>query len=195
YAEDNAGNWGVSTTEDYTVSDPDTVGPTIGCSQSPSQPTEIDDVIVTATVTDETGVVEAVLEYKVGENTTWEEVIMEQSGAQWSAPIPHQAIGVSVQYRVKARDISNNWATSDTYSYIVEDANPPPTALEVFAQYVPLLTAVAGIITVTRGYIWWKARKNGKSGDYDSIPDGLTRDSDGSLVFSEEPDDGSPLDD
>jgi len=160
YSRDFLSNWAVSSAVHYLVETPDIIGPNIGPSISPSQPTHVTSVTVTATVTDLSGVGDVYLDYKIDDSPSWTPVEMSPgSGTTWTASIPIQSAGTTVYYKIRASDGLGNWAESDVYSYLVEDANPPPTTLEIFMQYVPLLSAVAALITLTRGYFWWKERK------------------------------------
>lgn len=89
----------------------------------PGIPTLIDDVNVSATITDNlVGVKDASLYYSTDGGLNWTEVSMEDIGdSKYEATIPKQANGTVVQYYINATDIALNTATSDINSYTVVD--------------------------------------------------------------------------
>jgi hypothetical protein len=185
YSRDFLSNWAVSSEDSYLVEAPDTTGPNIGPSISPGQPTDVTSVTVTATVTDLSGVDEVHLDYKIDDASSWTTAEMAPgSGDTWTASIPVQPAGTTVTYKIRASDDLGNWAESDESSYLVEDANPPPTTLDIFMQYVPLLSAVAALITLTRGFFWWKDKK-AKKGEFSDTAESAN----GSLISSDGQDD------
>jgi len=89
----------------------------------PSIPTPIDDVNVSATITDNlVGVRNASLYYSTDGGLNWTEVSMEHVGdSKYEGTIPKLAVDTVVQYYINATDIALNTATSATSSYTVVD--------------------------------------------------------------------------
>ena len=89
----------------------------------PSIPTPIDDVNVSATITDNlVGVRNASLYYSTDGGLNWTEVSMEHVGdSKYKATIPKLAVDTVVQYYINATDIALNTATSAASSYTVVD--------------------------------------------------------------------------
>lgn len=89
----------------------------------PGIPTPIDDVNVSATITDNlVGVRNASLYYSTDGGFNWTEVSMEHVGdSKYEGTIPKQAVDTVVQYYMNATDIALNTATSATSSYTVVD--------------------------------------------------------------------------
>ena len=87
---------------------------------TPSEPTNVDDVPVTATVTDSTGLSSVLLRYKANGAGSWTTLTMvSRVNATWSADIPALVDGGSVEYYVQATDVYLNTASSETSSYTV----------------------------------------------------------------------------
>jgi branched-chain amino acid transport system substrate-binding protein len=88
--------------------------------RTPLNPTIVDDVDVTATITDDlTGVKTAVVYYST-DGSTWTVIPMTLMGAtEYQAQLPSQAENVTVQYYVNATDVALNTNVSVTYSYKV----------------------------------------------------------------------------
>ncbi len=119
-ATDTSNNEVYSSTRSYTTIPADNTGPNIVTSRDPStEVTEVDSVVVTATITDDSGVAQAKLSYSVDGGSTWTNVTMAQEGVHWTAGISPQNVGVSVQYKVFAVDGEGNWAVSSTSTYTV----------------------------------------------------------------------------
>ncbi len=122
YAEDSAGNWGTSSVNSYVVVD--TNPPTIVTSRSPLAPTYNDDVTVYANVSDASSINQAILSYSTDGGASWTNVSMGFT-VNWSAIIPTQSSGTTVQYKVYAEDAGGNWGISATDQYTVDDVTPP----------------------------------------------------------------------
>ena len=114
-------------------------GPTIAnISYSPSMPGASDDVVVTAQITDEGSVSEAIL-YWCADGTSFSnsEVMTNTSGDTYSSTIVAQSIGTEVSFKIEATDNDNDVTESSVNSYTVgsviytfidEDfTNCPPT--------------------------------------------------------------------
>ncbi|MFX0053520.1 MAG: S8 family serine peptidase [Candidatus Hermodarchaeota archaeon] len=104
----------------------DLVGPTIGVPEhEPQQPTDADDVNVSVTVTDLSGVDSVILAYHNG--THWNNVTMIWNGTHYVASIPALSMGTTVTYRIYSNDTLDNWSTSSDYQYIVGSSITTPT--------------------------------------------------------------------
>ncbi|MHA1960691.1 MAG: hypothetical protein ACW99U_10685 [Candidatus Thorarchaeota archaeon] len=120
YGRDSVDNWATSATDSYLVVISDTDGPLISVGSTPSSPTDADDVVVTATVTDSGGVAEVKLSYSTDGQSTWTNLTMTfVSGNNWTATIPSQSVDTVLYFKVYAVDILDNWAVSATESYTV----------------------------------------------------------------------------
>ena len=126
YACDGQGNWGVTPMGSYTVTSSDQDGPEVlMLTWSPSIPTEEDDVVVCAELSDMNGVSTAILCY--GQGTALVNVTMTFNGTGYIAIIRAYPIGIQVNLCLYARDIRDNWAISEWMMYVVSasDATPP----------------------------------------------------------------------
>jgi parallel beta-helix repeat protein len=106
----------------------DTTPPSIGTiSRTPVTPNYDEQVSVTATITDNVEVDQALLSFT--QDSLWHNVSMNRLGSVFNAMIPSQSYGTSVQYKTYANDTNGNWATSRLYSYTVGDFLPPKVDL------------------------------------------------------------------
>lgn len=110
-------------------------------SRTPATPNYEEEVTVTATITDDATVDEALLSHTYDE--TWYNVSMNRFDDTFSAAIPAQPYGAIVQYRIYANDTDGIWSVSDIYSYTVID-NVPPEIHSV--QCSPLLNLYAEVV-------------------------------------------------
>lgn len=92
-------------------------------SRTPTTPNYNEDVLVSVTIKDGVGVVQAFLSYTLG--GAWHNVSMNKSGDMLNATIPLQPYGTPVQYKIYANDMLGRWVASPTYSYTVSDSIPP----------------------------------------------------------------------
>jgi hypothetical protein len=138
----------------------DTTEPVIGVSHIPLEPTELDDVTVRATVTDDSGVVVVIVGYSIDSGVTWTNVSMNLSGGLWTAPIPRQDVGVTVQYKVYAKDTVDNWGTAED-SYTIVSSVPPLTPLSIVITIGEILGAMAAIYGAITGFRHWKKKRSG----------------------------------
>jgi hypothetical protein len=130
----------------------DLLEPSIDSSHTPLSPHELDTVTVTATVTDSSGVAQVILSYSTDGQSTWTNATMTfQSGDDWTATIPLQATNTTVDYKVYARDIVGNWATSTTDSYLVgnSDTAGPLLVIDITPSFPTDADDVAVTATVT----------------------------------------------
>jgi len=162
YACNIAGNWSESFTYNYTVRrPPDFQGPNIiNVAHNPPEPTNEDEVIITANVTDPSGVAEVYLSYYNG--ITWNNLTMTYNVATgcYEGKIPPLPVGTVVQYRIYALDRAENWATSDIYNYTVMPADtqgpyiaeishsPSVPTYEDYVLVVANVTDPSGVIKV-----------------------------------------------
>jgi len=131
----------MSVSDSVTVTVESASGPTIVLAQVSGLAGET--VEVSAEISDISGVFEVVLSYSV-DGSTWTNVTMSESGAQWNGTIPGQAIDTVVEYKVYAWDSLGNLAVSDTKSYTTQaDPAPPPMTLLLIAG-----AGVAGVVVV-----------------------------------------------
>ena len=101
---------------------PDTLAPDIAnIIKQPSSPTYNNEVIVNASVTDnESGVREVNLLYSTNGGNNWTKLTMSHiKDSVYSATIPRQANGTSVQYYIEAFDNAGNHKESSWYSYTI----------------------------------------------------------------------------
>lgn len=90
---------------------------------TPSVPTLIDDVNVTATITDDlVGVKNASVYYSIDGGLNWSQIPMQHIGdSTYKATIPKQANITVVQYYINATDVALNTNQSDIFTYAVVD--------------------------------------------------------------------------
>ncbi|MHA1770034.1 MAG: hypothetical protein ACTSXS_00395 [Candidatus Thorarchaeota archaeon] len=134
-------NLGQSTQSDifyYVVFD-DLSPPSISVSVDKAHPTSNDSVTVTAVVTDDTGIQNVTLYYKVGDGS-WNMVSMTNvSASQYQGIIPAQSDGSVVTYYVRAYDLSGKYTDSPQLSYTVQDATETTTTT------LPTTTSTTGL--------------------------------------------------
>jgi len=128
WANDTLGNPSESSEHGYTVTTPDTEGPTIvNITASPSEPREGEDITIGADVADPSGVDEVILSYSTDGGTTWENTTMTHtSGNRYEGTVPGQAAGTTITYKIYARDSVGNWAVSDEHTITVRSAGILP---------------------------------------------------------------------
>ena len=119
---------GANNQDNYPLVNPwtpiDTISPSIETiSRTPLTPNYDQDVTVTAGVTDNVEVDEAMLSYT--DSSEWHNVSMNRFDYTFNATIPAQPYGTLVQYRIYANDTNGNWDVSDLFSYTVIDVVEP----------------------------------------------------------------------
>lgn len=89
------------------------------------------DHMVSATITDETGVASATLFYQINNGTTQEVAMTNTEGDSWEGGIPHQEMGTLVNWWVEAVDATEreNTRVTQTYTFEVVSYTWPPLAL------------------------------------------------------------------
>ena len=95
---------------------------------NPSSPTDTDDVIVSATITDNGTIASATLTYDAGSGNT-DITMSNTSGDIYAGTIPAQTSGTTVSYSITAVDNEGNNSTSDVSSYLVISSGGDITAI------------------------------------------------------------------
>ncbi len=114
----------------YTVSNADMTKPQISSiGIDKLTPTDTDTVTVSATITDNVAVANATLYYRV-DSGAWTEVSMTATGNLYSAQIPAQPAGSTVEYYIRAYDTSGNYVDSQIQSYTVSQSATSTTSTQ-----------------------------------------------------------------
>ncbi len=116
---DNYG--GLEQTNEYSVEIISNNPPTISnISYSPTNPTQNDDVTVSAEITDENGTIEtAKLNWKIGKNGSYTEINMTNSGDNFDATIPDQESGDTIIFLISATDSYRGTNETNEYTVVV----------------------------------------------------------------------------
>ncbi len=122
-ANDTLGNWDNSTTFSYIVELYDVTGPDISVDIQPSEPTDDDNVTVSATASDVSGVDEVIVSYKVETDGIWINLTTSLESGSYTAEIPSQDYQAEVFYKVYASDSKDNWNTTEVASYTVKSSD------------------------------------------------------------------------
>ncbi|MBD3404798.1 MAG: hypothetical protein GF411_01525 [Candidatus Lokiarchaeota archaeon] len=168
-AIDGAGNWVESADYDFhfQLIGPDTSGPSINnMAYSPEVPRPDDVVTVSATVRDDSGLGDVVLQYKIGDDD-WVNVTMTASGDVYSGEIPGQADQTTVTYRIVAYDSLGNERISASDTYTVEEASSSTTITTTFTDGPPIdvgstmmiVAGAAGVVVILMIVFLVKKRK------------------------------------
>jgi len=145
-AYDNLGNVAVKDNEgEYYVymvileDSPPTIGSPI---QEPTTVTSSQNVTVSVSVTDESGVLEVILSYSTDEGATWTNVTMSKvAGDVYEGGIPGFSYGTNVSYIIIAYDIFGNDAVKpNTGQYYVYEVIPEFSTWPVFLATLILIT-------------------------------------------------------
>jgi hypothetical protein len=126
----------------------------------PTAPTQVDDVKVIATISDENEISIATLQYSNDSGISWNNVTMVSSGGfEWTGYIPKHAIGVEVRYRVYARDALGNWGVSSPNSYVVRNSeNYVTMIITILGIGGTIIGIITGIISIDK----WRKKGSGK---------------------------------
>ena len=115
---------------------------------SPEESSEGQEVTVTANVSDATsGVDRVILFYRVG-GGEWTSVEMTEQDGAWTAVIPGQEAGVTVEFKIVAYDKAGNTAESSIYSYTVKKAAPTAPAAPTTGVIIGVGAAIAALVAV-----------------------------------------------
>jgi len=117
----------------------------------PTQPGPNDAITVTATVADATsGVKDAILMYSINSGASWISVPMTGTGV-YSATIPKQAEGTTVQFKILARDNVGFEYTTATSSFLIKSLLFGMDPLLFYALIAVVAVAIVGVVVmVTR---------------------------------------------
>jgi parallel beta-helix repeat protein len=145
-ASDSLGNWATSVIESYTVLRHDMEGPEILVAISPLIPYDNSSVTVSAVITDESGVEQAILSCSIDEQATWVNSTMILIEGAWTGHLSQYDGGTRVFYRVYSEDGAGNWASTDPQLYVVllSDTEGP----QIGASHFPLVPLVGYAVTV-----------------------------------------------
>lgn len=105
--------------------------------QYPFSPTDIDNVVVSVDITDETIISQVILNYYDG--SVWNNVTMSLNSTNnlYEAQIPILPFRTEVQYKVHSKDFYNNSLASQIYSYIVAASETEPPEIHS-VKHIPL---------------------------------------------------------
>ena len=101
---------------------------------SPQNPNENEVVSVTANITDDGSVANAILHWGFSSSNLLNDINMSSSGAVYSAQIPGQAAGQEVYFRIEASDNETNTSLSPIFNYQVNE-NAGSIALPFFEDF------------------------------------------------------------
>jgi len=120
----------------------------------PETPKPDDEVTVSASIIDDfSGVKEVVLWFSTDGGNTWNQVEMRNpTGSTYTADIPNQAGGVTVQFKVSAEDIAGFSAVSSVFSYTVK-------MLMFGLEPIIFYGLVGGVVVMIAGAIFFSRRR------------------------------------
>ncbi len=103
----------------------------------PETPNYFESVTIIAQVIDkESGVESVVLSYQIN-SASWVNVTMNSDDGSYLSEIPLQPYNTLVSYKVYAYDKADNFAISQTYSYLVIDSHPPIISNVEHTPFIP----------------------------------------------------------
>jgi hypothetical protein len=129
----------------------DLTGPDVQLSHNPENPVTTDDVTITASISDQHGVVSATLEYSINLGVSWNNISMTKTGSVWTGIIQSQPVDTEVWYRVYAQDDRSNWAISPTKTYSVGEAPTSTTTTSSQANQGLdpfLIASIVGVVVL-----------------------------------------------
>lgn len=89
-------------------------------SQSPEEPNQNDEVVVSAIITDDGGIDVAELQYGTSPTQLNQIIDMSASGNNYQATIAEQEAGLTIYYKIMAKDDEGAVTYSSTYEYLVD---------------------------------------------------------------------------
>lgn len=126
----------------------DDVSPSIWeVEHSPEHPKHKENVTVAANVTDQqSGVKNVTLWFRIS-GGEWHPLKMTLKDGVWTATIPGQSGGTTIEFYVESHDNAENRATTQTYSYIVKVAEAAPLGipLEILIWIIVGIAVLVGI--------------------------------------------------
>jgi endonuclease I len=147
YTIDNEGGSAQSSEENYTVNDPYALPQITNIMHTPTDPTDQEDVTVSATITDDGSIQSAKLSWGTASGNLTNILNMSNSGDVFSVVIPSQSGGLTVYYSIRATDNNSEPSTSAEMSYTVSTSigidkinaenlivYPNPTSDKVFVE-------------------------------------------------------------
>jgi hypothetical protein len=149
-AKDAKGNSAKSPTASFIVQSgsADTENPVIkNVAHSPTNPTSNNNVIVTATITDNVGVASAEVKYNDGSGETI--LPMTNVGTSYSANMGKFAEGTTIIYHVEAKDTAGNLAKSTNGSFTVNAVGQAPDVAITDLKISPAEPKTGETITIT----------------------------------------------
>jgi len=149
FAEDIYGNSYMSEEQSYMVKDLE--GPEIkNVSWEPQEPTSEDEVVVSANITDPSGVKDVILSYNNG--TAWINVTMHFNSETglYEGQIPALPAGTVVTFRIYACDSFDNWSISEEYSYTVIAAPGKLIDVNLVISLATLVIAVVAVLLIVK---------------------------------------------
>jgi hypothetical protein len=96
-------------------------------SRTPETPNYDQNVIVSATITDNVAIDGVLLAYT--SDMAWHNISMNRYGSTFNVTMPAQPYETTVQYKIYANDTDGYWAESSTYLYTVADFVAPQIAV------------------------------------------------------------------
>ncbi|MFW9958691.1 MAG: Ig-like domain-containing protein [Candidatus Odinarchaeota archaeon] len=139
YACDGQGNWGVTPLGSYNVASSDLDGPEVLLlTWTPSVPTEEEDAVVYAVLSDASGISGVILCY--GRGAALVNVTMTFNGTGYTAAIRAYPIGAQVDFCTYSCDNRNNWAVGEwsTYTVCASDITAPTIGSISWSPSAPL---------------------------------------------------------
>ncbi|MGQ4834144.1 MAG: right-handed parallel beta-helix repeat-containing protein [Candidatus Asgardarchaeia archaeon] len=149
YAKDSYGNWMISPEYHYTVVKADVAAPIIHeIIRIPQDPTEDQQVVILANVSDDNGVSKVILMYYAG--VAWNNVTMNYNSTigYYVGVIPSFANGTEVMYKIYVEDVNDNGAVSPVLKYTVTSKVPITGVSWTYVSYVSLGVAGVAIIAL-----------------------------------------------
>ncbi|MGQ4911577.1 MAG: hypothetical protein ACP6KW_05350 [Candidatus Thorarchaeota archaeon] len=140
----------------YLYEDPEPI--ISGLSQEPANPVDGDTVNVTVNVYDPS-LGNVLLFYRL-DNGTWTNIEMSLNGSLYTASIPHQDAGTSVEYYVRAADTFDNFAESEHVSFTYSASTTTTPVAPDMLPLVAAAAAIAAIVLVVLVYMfYWKPKQ------------------------------------
>ncbi|MHA1928065.1 MAG: hypothetical protein ACTSV2_05720 [Candidatus Thorarchaeota archaeon] len=156
YARDTSSQWNLTPVYNYQYGD--ALGPVISSvTNLPATPSELNDVMVSAIVTDPNGLDSVTLQYTI--SSTWIDVSMvyDAISGYWNGTIPAQSSSETITYRIQALDLLGNSRISSEYSYSPIDGLVPEISDIQMDPAIPTEldgVEVSAVVTDAGGIFW-----------------------------------------
>lgn len=122
-----------------------------GISYSPQTPTPDDAVSVSVKATDPcSGVSSVILIYSTNGGESWTETTMTSGNDAYTATIPKQEDGTTVQFKISAEDNAGNSIESEVLSYTVRAPAPPIPGFPLEATLMGIAVATVALTLFKR---------------------------------------------